>query len=300
MTSHLKMLSVPIDIIWNIPCIQAFGIIPASYPFVFEFPKLELFCMIYTERGSGVLVSDGCNDRLNPGSISFFHCNQSRKIEALQAPWLFKIFFVAGPPVFFFYSGFARGNSNHYSYLPGRQVTDKIQLLYDCLSQSSNRPLYQSRLLTDILYEILMERGRLFDEKPNVCNYIYEIKHDLDNNYMNNITLKQLESKYHISKYQICREFKKKFHISPIKYLNQKKIEAAKEMLLHTERPIIAIGKLVGFENPNNLIYQFKKQCNVTPQVYRRRACIEGSVMNTTWKDGGFVKGTGKSTDKTP
>ncbi|NLO38217.1 MAG: helix-turn-helix transcriptional regulator [Ruminiclostridium sp.] len=283
--SHLKILSVPMDIAWNLPYIEAFGTIPASCPFVFEIPKLDSFCMIYTERGSGLLISDGRSDILNQGSIGFIQCNQSYKIEAVQAPWLFKIFFIAGPPVFFFYSGFVRGNGNHYSYLPGNIVTDRLQLLYDCLTQPSKRPLYQSRFLSDILFEILMEKGRLYEEKPNVYDYVYEIKHDLDYNYMNNITLKQLEIKYHISKYQICREFKKQFHISPIQYLNQRKIEAAKEILLQTNKPIIKISKMVGFENPNNLIRQFKKQCSVTPLVYRRQARVKGSARETTCQE---------------
>ena len=47
----------------------------------------------------------------------------------------------------------------------------------------------------------------MFDD--NVCNYIYEIKHDLDNNYMNNITLKQ-RIKYHVE-VSSCREFKRNF-----------------------------------------------------------------------------------------
>ena len=100
-----------------------------------------------------------------------------------------------------------------------------------------------------------------------------------------------------MSKYQVVGSLKEISYFT-IKYLNQKKIDRRKCCFIR--KTVIAIGKLVGFENPNNLIFQFKKQCNVTPQVYRRRACIEGSVMNTTWKDGGFVKGTGKSTDKTP
>jgi AraC-like DNA-binding protein len=73
-----------------------------------------------------------------------------------------------------------------------------------------------------------------------------------------------------ISKYHICREFTKHFHISPIRYLNLKKITAAKELLVHTDKKINEIGRITGFENPNNFIRHFKKQIGVTPLEYRK------------------------------
>jgi len=272
-TEHrIKSLSVPEEITEILSYIQAYGAIHVLYPFCYEISKLDSFCLIYTKKGSGLLTLDNRSYTLNRGTIAFVNCSQRHRIEVKQSSWSYNIFFISGSPVSFFYSSFIENNSNLHTFLPGSTIPDKIALLYDFLSKSPGKSLIHAKYISDILFELLLEKSRLYEMNPCICNYIYEIKHDLDYNYMDNITLEHLEQKYHISKYQICREFTKCFHISPIKYLNHRKIEAAKEVLLNTGKRINEVGRMVGFENPNNLIRQFKKQTGVTPLEYRKQS----------------------------
>ena len=104
--------------------------------------------------------------------------------------------------------------------------------------------------------------------KLNINNCIYQIKNDPITvirtishwNCLKEISYKQ------ISYLQGIHE---DFHIS-IRYLNLKKITAAKELLVHTDKKINEIGRITGFENPNNFIRHFKKQIGVTPLEYRK------------------------------
>ncbi len=269
-----KSLFVPPEIVENLSYIQAYGAIYVFYPYHYEVSELDSFCLIYTENGSGVLTFNNCSYILNKGTIAFINCNQHHRIEINQSPWTYKVFFISGLPVSFFYSSFVEDNGNLHTFLPGTTVPDKIELLYDVLSKSPDKTLIHVRYISDILFELLMEKSRLSEMNPCVLDYIYEIKYDLDYHYMDDITLELLEQKYHISKYQICREFTKHFHISPIQYLNRRKIEAAKKILLHTDKRINEVGRMVGFENPNNLIRQFKKKTGITPLEYRKQLQI--------------------------
>ena len=263
---------VPEEVAESLVYIQAYGNICASYPYYYELSGLDSFCLICTRDGEGLLEFNDQSHILKQGKIAFIDCSRKHRVEIKKSPWTYRILFISGPPVRFFYDSLAEDNGNVHTFLPGSSIPDKIELLYGFLSDSPDRLLLiHSKYISDILYEILIERSRLRESNYITCNCIYRIKHDFDCKYTDNITLEYLEQKYHISRYHICREFIKRFHMSPIKYLNYRKIEAAKEALVNTDKKVVEIGRMVGFENPNNFIRNFKKYTGVTPLEYRKR-----------------------------
>lgn len=268
----LKLLSNSREVTENLPYIQAYSANQVLCPFHYEISKLDSYSLIYTQKGSGLLTIDNRSYPLDVGTITFIDCNRYHRIEIKQSPWTYIVFFISGSPVSYFYSRFVENNGNVYNFLPDSSIPDKIIFLCDYLAKSPRNALIQIKYINDILFELLLEKNRSNGINTSMRDYIYEIKYDFDNHFTDNITLELLEQKYHISKYHICREFVKHFHISPIKYLNRRKIDAAKEILRYTDKKINEIGRMVGFENPNNLIRQFKKQTGVTPLVYRNQS----------------------------
>lgn len=57
-------------------------------------------------------------------------------------------------------------------------------------------------------------------------------------------------------------------------YINQLKIEKAKEMLRNTNTPILNISLDLGYEDSGYFIKVFKKQVGVTPLVYRKNSLL--------------------------
>lgn len=86
---------------------------------------------------------------------------------------------------------------------------------------------------------------------------------------MNPFNLQDLENSYHISKYRICREFAAAFGKPPLRYLNDVRIEAAKNLLLSGDKRIHEIAAEVGIENTTHFINLFKQRTGVTPLAYR-------------------------------
>lgn len=65
-----------------------------------------------------------------------------------------------------------------------------------------------------------------------------------------------------------CFLFKRR---PPLQYLNEKRVDAAKELLLTTDYRIHEIGSIVGIDNTNHFIYLFKKFTGMTPLTFRRK-----------------------------
>lgn len=65
------------------------------------------------------------------------------------------------------------------------------------------------------------------------------------------------------------RVFKKEEGITILQYVNDVKIERAKELLADPERSVKAIAEMTGFGGTGQFIRFFKSKTGKSPQVYR-------------------------------
>ncbi len=72
-----------------------------------------------------------------------------------------------------------------------------------------------------------------------------------------------------MSSYHFAHAFKKATGFSPHRYVVKQRIERARELLKHTDLPIIEIALSVGFATQNHFTTVFGKHCGVTPKQYR-------------------------------
>lgn len=96
------------------------------------------------------------------------------------------------------------------------------------------------------------------------------IKRYLDSNYANDITLDELSRLSHLNKYYLSHEFTRYYGISPINYLNQRRIEICKDLLESTDHEISDIARLTGFSSQSYLAQSFRKYCGMTAREYRK------------------------------
>jgi AraC family transcriptional regulator of adaptative response / methylphosphotriester-DNA alkyltransferase methyltransferase len=92
----------------------------------------------------------------------------------------------------------------------------------------------------------------------------------IDRNYMETLTLEFLAVTCHGSPYHLHRTFKRVKGLTPISYIQQKRIEKAKEQLLSSTAPIAEVGARVGMSNTPYFITLFKKMTGHTPASYRQ------------------------------
>lgn len=85
------------------------------------------------------------------------------------------------------------------------------------------------------------------------------------------LELEELTERFHYSRDAITKAFCRRYGISPKRYINQTKINAAKQLLTTSRMSIGQIGRTVGFDDVRLFYKFFAYHTGVTPSVFRRR-----------------------------
>lgn len=227
--------------------------------------------LLFTKEGAGVLTRQKKTYSLEKGSLLYLDCSLCAfALTPAQLPWRFTVFMLQKDALACYEEIFPSEPPLVYSPSPHSPILSGLELL---LSGGSENLMYNkladARILTDILTSLFSDAFHL--EAPDIpcAPYLLEIKRYLDTCFMNPLRLDELEVRHHMSKYRICHEFSDTFGEPPLKYLNNRRLEAAANLLLATDKHINEIALEVGFENTSHFISLFKKRNGVTPLVYR-------------------------------
>ncbi len=255
----------------NLPYVQAYGHIQAAYPYYYDMTCLQSCCLILTESGSGSLIINESAYTADAKTLALVNCFKKHRIEIKQSPWHYNVIFLYGNPIPYLFNTMINSYGCIHHLPEDSQIPSLIHKLMIQLKKGSKSTFFLMKQITDIILEIHIEKEWLYKHEAALPKYLLEIRHDLNTHYRNDFSLDQLEAEYHVSKFKICHEFTDRFGISPIQYLNQKRIEVSKEALLNTDKRIHEIGSMVGFLNTSHFIRMFKKQTGVTPLAYRNQ-----------------------------
>lgn len=198
----------------------------------------------------------------------FFDYRTALRISAASGPADFYFMVVDGREAAFYFDHYRQ---NHAVRLPeNSRFRQSISFFEKTPPGHKEHSLTQISFLTTLLTELLkiQEAGETLS--PFIPEYLKDIKYCFDYEFQKTYSLDELQEKYSVNKYRISKEFIKFFHDSPISYLNSRRIEAARLLLAQTDHRINEISRMVGFENTNHFITQFKKHTGDTPSGYRR------------------------------
>lgn len=248
------------------------GIVEAREQYSFSFNAFSCHMLLYTKEGGGILRAGGRDYLLEEQTLAYFNCNAfaTWKITMTESNWKYAVFFLSGSQL----SAYEKLKSDPGPLLihadPYGSIPSCIEKL---LSQTDGTTLYDKlsddMLLHRILTELWINAFSLTASKKDYPAYLSEIKHSMDTFFMNDFSLQELETRYHVNKYRICREFAAAFGLPPLKYLNKRRLEAATNLLLSTDKRVHEISLEVGFETTNHFINLFKREMGTTPQAYR-------------------------------
>ncbi len=100
-------------------------------------------------------------------------------------------------------------------------------------------------------------------------NAIKIIKEYIDNHYQEEITLVTMAEKVYLTPNYLSSKFKKVMGIGMIEYVNDLRIEKAKEVLLNSTKNNEAIAAELGFASVRSFLRSFKNSVGKTPTEYR-------------------------------
>jgi AraC-like DNA-binding protein/CheY-like chemotaxis protein len=98
---------------------------------------------------------------------------------------------------------------------------------------------------------------------------ILRVVRHIEKNIQAHFTVDQLAGKAGMSKFHFSREFKKSTGVSPMNFVNARRIERAKELLRKEDLQIFTVALKAGFSDYSNFIRTFKQFTGLTPTAYR-------------------------------
>ncbi|MNI57377.1 Arabinose operon regulatory protein [compost metagenome] len=107
-----------------------------------------------------------------------------------------------------------------------------------------------------------LKRSELSEPLMGVIEYIHQ-------HYTRNLTVSELAELVHVHPNYFIRVFKQHFGTSPIQYINLKKIEEAKWLLISTDLSLSQICIRVGISDVSYLSRLFKASTGYSPSAYR-------------------------------
>ena len=111
-------------------------------------------------------------------------------------------------------------------------------------------------------------------DPQNSSRECHKAKRYIEENYHDKITLSTLADNCNITKYYLSHQFAALYGKSPIAYLTEVRISAAKDLLTTTNHSIEEIASNTGFSSSSYFSQTFQKICHMSPQQYRKKHVV--------------------------
>lgn len=255
----------------RLPAVLSGGGIEIASELTLSYQPLDCRMLLYTKEGGGSLHIHNGEHALTAGSLLYLDCGRAPfSLRAKHLPWRYLVFSFYGE-IFPVYESLVSFDTFLLTQTdPHASLLRNVQLLVTGNPGKDLRnKLRDAGLITAIMTELFSDLLPAKDVKKDCAPYLLELRHYLDHFYREPLRLDDLEARYHVSKYHICRSFSNSFGMPPLKYLNKKRLEAAVNLLFSTDKKIHEIALAVGYESTNHFINLFKKEYGTTPQAYR-------------------------------
>ncbi len=147
--------------------------------------------------------------------------------------------------------------------------------------------------LQALLLSLFIDIGKCYyNSKYNVDDlYVSKILRIINKNLAADLSAKTIASKLKISESYLFRLFKNKIHCTLTYYVNQIRVEKAKQLLAKTDHPIVNIGAEVGYNTRQYFCKVFSSFTGLSPMQFRKKLkkseytmAIQGKTQ-TFWDD---------------
>jgi transcriptional regulator GlxA family with amidase domain len=97
-----------------------------------------------------------------------------------------------------------------------------------------------------------------------------------DRHYAEPLDLEALAAAAHVSKYHFTRSFSAAYGATPMRYLTQRRVERAQDLLRSANLTVTEVCMLVGFSSVGSFSSTFRRLVGETPTQYRDRWAATG------------------------
>jgi YesN/AraC family two-component response regulator len=145
---------------------------------------------------------------------------------------------------------------------------------------TSSKKKVLSSLSTDILLAVehsisILNASENEQELSYVNKNMLEIAEYINKNHAIKITLDDLAQKFNLSKYYLCKLFKKSIGLTFSEFLNNIRVTEAKNLLENTELSISQIAVKIGYKDAGFFCRVFKNIMGITALKYRKQTKLD-------------------------
>ena len=124
--------------------------------------------------------------------------------------------------------------------------------------------------LFEVSYELIRKECAYFLQETGSQDVVQDMILYIRKHYQEELSLQALAERAHFSTNYLSAQIKKRTGMSYIEYLNVLRLEAAKNLLLHSSMKVVDIAKKCGFNDSSYFNRAFRRVYQSSPEQYRK------------------------------
>ncbi len=157
---------------------------------------------------------------------------------------------------------------NVYLFKDCNAVKKHFEDIVEVSRQNMPYNIMVNKITISLMHIFMYIRNRVLTENADLPDII---RKKLDESVESTFNLEKLCSDINYSKNYVINVFKNKYHITPYQYFLDKKMDAAKTYLTHTNVSVGNIAKTLHYADQQYFSSSFKKTVGCSPLEYRRK-----------------------------
>lgn len=231
----------------------------------------NLYVLEYIIKGTGEIIHNGKKFTACAGDVYLIHKNSTHQYySSADDPWE-KIFINMHGELI-------------DALVKAYSLQDKVVIsgvdAYDLFKEAysiafSDKPIEDiKKEIAIVVHKILQRVYETVKEESIHSDEAVMLKEFLDRSIYKRVTVEDISSSIFRSKDYTIKLFKKEFGTTPYNYLLDKKMEAARYLLVNSKTTIKEIAYSIGFEDQHYFSNVFKKKYLMSPKQYRNHEKI--------------------------
>lgn len=237
------------------------------------------YLLLYSIEGSARYTKNTQTQYIQANSVITTACNTTLTFTRVTKEWKFYYFIISGSHSKMFYNLIRTHNniilSNPFSPILNAFI-DLYQILTDPIYVTEKndtwRYLHSNLLLNNIftsLYDLSYDVSKIKELTPAQETVVNTALKYISENYKNELDIETICNNVGFSKYYFCKIFKQQMGLTVHQYVNEFRINKAKELLAYSKLSVNSVANQVGFKTTLTFLRAFEKSVHMTPSEYR-------------------------------
>lgn len=155
---------------------------------------------------------------------------------------------------------------NVYNYINELKLMNNLSIYLENAVSKNTIDEIQLELIDMIKFM----QTKLENTQESISPVIIKLLDHIDQNYHRDLNLKEISDRLNINSIYLGQLFQKEIGILFSDYINNFRINKAKDLLANTSLKASEIGELIGYSNKNYFYRRFKSIVGITPSEWRK------------------------------